>query len=581
MNKILLTAVNAKYIHSNLAVYNLKAYANEYKDNIEIAEFTINQYTEDILIKIYEKQPQIIAFSCYIWNIGIVKELITEINKIMPDTKIWTGGPEVSYIAKEFLEEYPQVTGVMVGEGEMIFANLAKYYVDDLPGINDLSQIKGIVYREADRILATRAEEILDLSTIPFIYDDLTVFENKIMYYESSRGCPFSCSYCLSSIDKKLRFKRLDIVQTELKYFLENKVSQVKFVDRTFNCNRSHALAIWKFIHENDNGITNFHFEISADLLREEELQLMKQMRPGLIQLEIGVQSTNLQTIKEIDRTMDLGKLSEVVHIVNQFGNIHQHLDLIAGLPYEDLKSFKQSFNDVYRMKPNQLQLGFLKILSGSKMYQNANEYRIVYKNIPPYEVLYTKWISYDDIILLKKIEEVVEIYYNSGQFRNTIKCLEREFSTPFEMYEQLSIHYSSYILNNEKHSRITRYEILLEFISKEVQDKYEIFKNLLVLDVYLRDNIKTRPAFARSLSPYSESIRQIYMIEEENRKLLPDYLEYNHKQLGKMTHIEVFSKDILAFINQGKLVDRDTYVLFDYKNRNPLNHEARTKVLV
>ena len=418
--KILLTAINAKYIHSNLAVYSLKKYAEDTGADIEIAEYTINQYVTDIVQSIYLKKPQVIAFSCYIWNRDHVGRVIEDIVRVLPDTEIWVGGPEGAYNAAAFMEEYPEITGIMIGEGENIFKNLVYYYTQEAPL---LSEIKGIIYRnrENGKVITNPTEPLLDMSSIPFPYDNLELFRNKIIYYESSRGCPFSCSYCLSSIDKKLRFRNTELVKRELKIFIDNNIPQVKFVDRTFNCKKSHAMEIWKFILEQDNGITNFHFEISADLLDEEALELLSRMRPGLVQFEIGVQSTNPMTIAEIDRTMNTERLKTVVGRINGFGNIHQHLDLIAGLPYEDFDSFKKSFNDVYAMKPEQLQLGFLKVLSGAEMELRAESYGLVYSSHPPYEVLYTKWLSYDEILKLKKIEQVVEIYYNSRQFTNTI----------------------------------------------------------------------------------------------------------------------------------------------------------------
>lgn len=294
-----MAAINAKYIHSNLAVYSLKAYAEKYQDRIGLAEYTINQNLDDILKGIYRDHPEVLCISCYIWNISYVKNLIREVHKVLPDTAIWLGGPEVSYDARKVLEEHPEVTGVMKGEGEVTFLELAGFYLE---GISELAKIDGITYRDGDQIQENPWRGITDLSTIPFVYKDLKKFENRIIYYESSRGCPFSCSYCLSSIDKKLRFRDLELVKEELQFFLDHNVPQVKFVDRTFNCKHDHAMAIWKYLIAHDNGITNFHFEVAADLLNEEEIALIRTMRPGMIQLEIGVQSTNPDTIREIHR---------------------------------------------------------------------------------------------------------------------------------------------------------------------------------------------------------------------------------------------------------------------------------------
>ena len=376
---IVLAAINAKYIHSNLAVYSLRAYAQQYKDEIQIAEYTINQQIDDILMDLYKKKPDILCFSCYIWNLSYVEELVRELGKIFPSVPIWVGGPEVSYDTKDVLERLPEVTGVIFGEGEKTFLEVVEYYHGkDM----QLSEIKGIAYRgEEGEFLQNSWREVMDLSEVPFVYHDMADFKNKIIYYESSRGCPFSCSYCLSSIDKCLRFRKLELVEKELQFFIDEEVPQVKFVDRTFNCNHKHAIAIWKYIKEHDKGITNFHFEVAADLLNEEELKLIESMRPGLIQLEIGVQSTNEQTIREIRRTMRFEEVARIVQRINQGENVHQHLDLIAGLPYEGMESFQKSFDDVYRLHPEQLQLGFLKVLKGSYMESQKERYGLVYKS--------------------------------------------------------------------------------------------------------------------------------------------------------------------------------------------------------
>lgn len=559
---ILLVAINAKYIHSNLAVYYLKKYAEEYDDHIDLAEYTINQYTDFIMQDIYKKRPKKLLFSCYIWNIEYVLEIIKNISKVMPYTDIWVGGPEVSYRAKELLQENKEIRGVMVGEGERIFKNLVSFWID---GKGNMEEIKGIVYRnvkEDDEIISNPNDCIMDLSDVPFPYDDLDKFKNKILYYESSRGCPYSCSYCLSSIDKKLRFRDINLVKKELKIFIDNKIPQVKFVDRTFNCKKSHAMEIWQFIYENDNGITNFHFEISADLIGEEELELFKKMRPGLIQLEIGVQTTNPVTIKEIDRSMNLEKLKNVVLKINEFKNIHQHLDLIAGLPYEDYNSFKKSFNEVYELKPEQLQLGFLKVLSGAKMEKNAKDYGLIFTDNPPYEVLSTSWISYENILELKNIENMVEIYYNSRQFTNTINYLENKFETYFSMYEAIGKFYELHKLHEVKHNRIQMYNILYEFIKENCED-IKIFTELLKLDVYLRENIKTRPEFAG----------------EEDKEFLRKYIS-RYRSVGKNVHIEKFNIDIFKWIKSGEIEEKEQIVLFDYRDKNPINLWCRLEEL-
>lgn len=545
--KILLAACNAKYIHSNLAVYNLKSCSGEYSSRVVVKEYTINQIRDDILKDIYLEQPDVICFSCYIWNISFVRELVPDLKKILPQVEFWAGGPEVSYDAVEFLKKNPAFFGVMVGEGEETFHELAGYYIERKP--ETLSEIRGVAFRDENKdrnIVHTGWRELMDLSKVPFAYSNLTEFKNRIIYYESSRGCPFSCSYCLSSIDKKLRFRDIELVKKELQFFIDNKVPQVKFVDRTFNCKHDHAMEIWRYITEHDNGITNFHFEISADLLRAEELALMKTMRPGLIQLEIGVQSTNPQTIKAIRRTMDFEKLKGIVEQIHSFGNIHQHLDLIAGLPYEGYDSFHKSFCDVYALHPEQFQLGFLKVLKGSHMMEMTGEYQILYKDREPYEVLSTAWLTYGEILRLKMVESMVEVYYNSGQFKNTLVFLEKYFDDPFRMYEALGRFYEKKGYSEISHSRMRRYEILMEFAGEQKEIPPEALSDVMLLDLYLRENLKSRPSFASDQKPYE---RQIW-----------DYRKA--KKIPKTAHIEVF--------RDGKRL------LFDYTDRDPLTNNAQ-----
>ena len=545
--KILLAACNAKYIHSNLAVYNLKSCSGEYSSRVVVKEYTINQIRDDILKDIYLEQPDVVCFSCYIWNISFVRELVPDLKKILPQVELWAGGPEVSYDAVEFLKKNPAFFGVMVGEGEETFHELAGYYIERKP--ETLSEIRGVAFRDENKgrdIVHTGWRELMDLSKVPFAYSNLTEFKNRIIYYESSRGCPFSCSYCLSSIDKKLRFRDIELVKKELQFFIDNKVPQVKFVDRTFNCKHDHAMEIWRYITEHDNGITNFHFEISADLLRAEELALMKTMRPGLIQLEIGVQSTNPQTIKAIRRTMDFEKLKGIVEQIHSFGNIHQHLDLIAGLPYEGYDSFHKSFCDVYALRPEQFQLGFLKVLKGSHMMEMTGEYQILYKDREPYEVLSTAWLTYGEILRLKMVESMVEVYYNSGQFKNTLVFLEKYFDDPFRMYEALGRFYEKKGYSEISHSRMRRYEILMEFAGEQKEIPSEALSDVMLLDLYLRENLKSRPSFASDQKPYE--------------RLIWDYRKA--KKIPKTAHIEVF--------RDGKKL------LFDYTDRDPLTNNAR-----
>ena len=498
--KVLLTAINAKYIHSNLAVYSLRAYAGKYAQQTEIAEYTINQTMDDILSDIYRKKPDILCLSCYLWNILYVEQLITEIHKVLPKMQIWLGGPEVSYKAVSVMEQYPQVTGVMCGEGEETFLELMEYWNQER---ESLDTIKGIVYRENGTCRQNPPRPVMDLSKVPFVYDHIEDFQNKIIYYESSRGCPFSCSYCLSSIDKCLRFRNLELVKKELQFFIDHEVPQVKFVDRTFNCKHSHSMAIWTYLKEHDRGKTNFHFEVAADLLNEEEMELIASMRPGLIQLEIGIQSTNPETITEIRRKMNFEEVKRIVKRVQEKGNVHQHLDLIAGLPYEDYERFAQSFRDVYALHPEQLQLGFLKVLKGSYMHEKTEDYQLLYQDRPPFEVLSTKWLSYDDVIRLKGVEEMVEVYENSGQFTVTMKEMVKEFNTPFDLFSDLAEYYETHTLTGASHSRMARYEILDGFVAEHIPGKAAVYRRLMVYDLYLRENLKSRPDFAEDQTPF------------------------------------------------------------------------------
>lgn len=595
--KILLTAVNAKYIHSNLAVYSLRAFAlanlPDGAADISIAEYTINHRVDDILEGIYKAEPDVLCFSCYIWNIGYVEELVREYHKLCPKVPIWLGGPEVSYDAGVFLKEHKEVTGVMIGEGEKTFLELCAYYADMaarmLPdGLSagwkadrrkQPSGIHGIAYRqffsepggmgdagmerEDGAVIFTEPRAPLDMSAIPFCYKDAGDFKNRIIYYESSRGCPFHCSYCLSSIERTLRFRSPALVKEELAFFLKHGVPQVKFVDRTFNCRHDHAMEIWRFIRDHDNGITNFHFEISADLLTEPEIKLLGEMRPGLVQLEIGVQSTNSETITEIHRTMDLSRLKTVVKAIQAGRNIHQHLDLIAGLPYEDYHTFAKSFDEIYALRPDQLQLGFLKVLKGSYMHLHARDYGIVYHSRPPYEVLRTDWLDFSKILRIRQAEEMLEVYYNSGQFTKSIEILETQFDSPFFMYRRMGRFYEEKGYFGMSHARVRRSEILLEFAGQEAAECVPVLKESLIFDLYYREHMKSRPAWADDPREWKE-------------------LERQYCRKGKQSHLERFSYDFLAIGNGGTGQDglpvkqqNAQFVLFDYTKRDPFHHQA------
>ena len=650
--RFLLCGINAKYIHSNLAIFSLKAYADRKKipgAEIILKEYTINNYVEDILQDLYEEKADVVIFSCYIWNISFVRELAAELKKVSPDVKIWAGCPEVSYAANKFLMENPAFDLIMQGEGEEVFSELIRLTVEEKCRIKDvykqseskkvlsgivekrysierkqavkeekdiedkhfagednvyptnyidmskLQKLQGIAVRDFSgeaalgnaesnignktKIINTGFATLMDMDTIPFVYEDFHLFEHKILYYETSRGCPFCCSYCLSSVDKTVRFRSLPIVKKELDAFLEAKVPQVKFVDRTFNCNRQRAIDIWSYLVEHDNGITNFHFEISSDLLGEEELELFAKMRPGLIQLEIGVQSTNGETVDAIHRHMDLDKLFHYVDRVHELGNIHQHLDLIAGLPYENYERFGCSFDDLYAHEPDQLQLGFLKVLKGTMMEEEVKKYSILYRNQPPYEVLGTKWLSYDEIILLKGVEELVELYYNSGQYTLTLKYAVPFFESPFRFYEMFSAWYRGKGYHKLNHNRLEKYNILREFLREHIdENEWDTLDEIMLYDMYLRENVKGRPAWAKDTAQYKKEWKALY--REQGEKLFPEDVQagiYDSKRAANQSHIEVFEINIKKFEQSGQVEKKQVFCLFDYSRRNPLNRAART----
>ena len=569
--KVLLVAINAKYIHSNLAVYSLMSYANQYKDQISIKELTINHTQEDILKEIYKEKADIVAFSCYIWNISIVRSVSSELKKVQPGVKIWFGGPEVSYDARACLAKNEQLEGIMIGEGEETFLELIKYYLERQMMLSD---IDGIAYREESRVIITKDRKPIRLDCVPFPYEEMECFRNRIIYYESSRGCPYSCSYCLSSNERRVRFRSLELVKRELQYFLDYQIPQVKFIDRTFNCNKEHAMAIWKYLKEHDNQITNFHFEISADILDDEEIDFLATLRPGQVQFEIGVQTTNPQTVQAIRRKTEFDKLAHNVTRINEAGNIHQHLDLIAGLPLEDYHSFEKSFQDVYRLRPDQLQLGFLKVLKGSPMELDCKEHGICYRSTPPYEVLYTGRLPYEDLLRIKGVCSMIEVYYNSGQFTYAIRFLEQYYTTsPMQLYQAISDYYENTGNSMLSHNRMRRYELLLEFFCtvvvkdlecEEKQELVSVFEEILVLDLFLRENIKSRPAFSPA-----------YHNRTDLREL---YNKYGAK--NRMIHIETFRYDVINTALTGKRVEKETTILFDYGSRDPLSKAAGIMIL-
>lgn len=597
--KVLLVSVDSKYIHLNLAVHSLKAYAEssmrlaaeedsseadcgEGDIRIETAEYTINQPVRKVLADIYRQDAEIIMFSCYIWNISFVESLLRNLAVIMPAAEIWLGGPEVSFDGERLMSEHGNLRGIMVGEGEATFAQLLEVYAAALErpseGGKDLDAggfeaVAGIIFRdERGNMRTTALREPLDMDGLPFPYEDMDRLTGKVMYYETSRGCPFRCSYCLSSVDRKLRFRSMDLVKRDFMRFLDNKVPQVKLVDRTFNCDHGRAAEIWRFLRDNDNGVTNFHFELAADILNQEEMEILNSLRPGQVQLEIGVQTANERTLAAISRKTDLERLCRNTQAIKASNNVHAHLDLIAGLPYEDLESFRNSFNRVFAMRPQQLQLGFLKVLKGSPMAGSCGEYGIRYTAEPPYEVMETRWLSYDDILALKDVEEMVEVYYNTGQFTRSLELLLKMHDSAYDMFAALGRWHAARGLDMVNLSRNSRFESMMSIISERAElmmekgaaaaGKGEI-SEAVVLDYYSRDNVKSRPLFLGGETADKAFAKEFYSSEARYHKYLTGEALRNvddPRILRKHTHLEKTSSG---------------YLLMDYTRRDPLTNNA------
>lgn len=567
MKKVILAALNAKYIHSNLALRYLSRFQNNnQKHHVETMEFTINQRLDFIAEELFRKQPDVVLFSCYIWNVEMLRQLCPILKKIMPDCVIGFGGPEVSYESETFLRENPAVDFVMRGEGELVFTK----YLEHLDAGNPatLGEIESLTYRQGEEIFSTPQMHPMDLALLPFPYeDDFSDVQNQIIYYESSRGCPYHCGYCLSSVENGVRFVPLDKVLPDLQKFLDKNVPQVKFIDRTFNCKKSHAMAIWKYLHEHDNGVTNFHFEITADLIDQETIDFLKTVRKGLFQFEIGVQSTNPQTIRAINRNVDFAALSEIVQQIKDGGNIHQHLDLIAGLPYEDYDSFGCSFNDVYALHPEQLQLGFLKVLKGSMLHQKQKEFEIVYHDTAPYEVLTTHELPYADTLRLKYVEEMVETYYNSGRFLNTLAYLVPLYESPFAFFEALSQFWVGENYHYLGLSKMGLFDVLWRFVEQNPKVDKRKLQWEMKFDIALHEKPKKLPAWltVTNEEQWHDKVFAFYGNPALWQKCLPHYK--SNKEAIRQTHLEVFGDE------------KQKAVLFDYGKRDLLGN-AEYKIM-
>ncbi len=580
--KLLLTAINAKYIHSSLAIRSLKQYAACYGEQIAIQEFTINQNPDYILEQLYRQKADVIGFSCYIWNREMILQLAENLKKVSPRTVIFLGGPEVSYDAAEMLSRYPYLDLIVRGEGEATFLDLARHWIDGAPALAD---IPGITWRApGPSIVENAARPPLNLQDIPFVYDDLSSFVYRIIYYETQRGCPYQCQYCLSSVENGVRFLPEERVKKDLDFFLSKKVMQVKFVDRTFNCNRRHARMIWQYLIEHDNRVTNFHMEITADLMDDDTIDLLKKARKGLFQFEIGVQTTNPQTMKAIRRTVSFEKLSQVVRKLKALGNIHLHLDLIAGLPLEDYDSFGRSFDDVYRLEPDQLQLGFLKLLKGSGLRRDAEQYGICYRSQPPYEVLSTACLSFDDLCRLKLLEEMVETFYNSPKALRAIRFITTVLPSPFAFFQQLGLFWEEKGYRAVNHNRAEYSRLFYEFCTTQqsLTPFLDIIADLLRFDLCLGDNAKRLPQSLQWDTPdIREARSRFYHDRKQIESLLPYLAGYTPAQLARMCPIELFRYDVSSLRpGQHRPAPGLTAVLFDYTWRDPMTNEASWQVI-
>ena len=566
--KILLAAINAKYIHTNPAVRCLKAYAEKQTGIfVDFSEYTINQRTDCILSDIYRKKPDVLGFSCYIWNMEMVEKLVGSLRLLLPDTLIFLGGPEVSFDADQLLRKLPAADCILCGEGERPFVQLLRQLSAEMP---DLSQVEGLCWRAGREIRQNPPGRPVPLEEIPFYYTDLEHLSGRILYYESSRGCPFHCAYCLSSA-QRVRMMPLARVYADLQIFLDHRVRQVKFVDRTFNCDRRHAAAVLQYIMEHDNGITNFHCEIEASILQDELIGMVQSARPGLFQFEIGVQTTNPQTLRAVHREENFQKLRCTVQKLQASRGLHLHLDLIAGLPLEDYQSFARSFNDVYGLHPHQLQLGFLKLLKGSVLREQAVQYGIVYRPEPPYEVLFTDALSYDELLRLKGIEEMLEIYHNTGRYSRTDAYLCHAFPTPFSYYEALADFYRASGADQSAMSKEQTYTLLYAFAHEQGLDTETFFADIRY-DMMAHEKIRSFPAWMPDDKNAAAVKSVLYRCLEDRvfrSAYLPEYAELDTKQLYRAVQAAVFPFDPVTGHPE------ETALLFHYRRRDIQGHAA------
>lgn len=568
--RVLLSTLNSKYIHTALSLRYLKAYAEGKlaESELSIREFTINQSINHILGEIYRERPDVLAMSVYIWNINETLDIVKSLKKVAPEVKVILGGPEVSFEIEKLLEETPEIDYVIYGEGEASFLDLIR----TLHSGGEIEKVDGVAFRKDGKAVVNKPRKLLEtLDEIPPVYgDDLSEYRDKIIYYESSRGCPFNCKFCLSSTIDGLRFAGLERVKRDMKIFLDANVKQVKFIDRTFNARKDYSREIMEYLYSNDNGTTNFHFEVTAHLIDEDTLQFLSNMPEGLFQFEIGVQSTNEKTIEDVTRTTDFEKLSQAVKRLKALGNIHLHLDLIAGLPYEGYESFRKSFNDVYSLDPDKLQLGFLKLLKGSAMRAEADKHEFKFMDKAPYEVLETKYLSYGDMLRLKDIEEVVEIYGNESDFEKTVKYLIGKYDTPFDFYEDFSDYCRRSGFYDSPKSKLNQYKKLVDFYNYKGLGMADLFRDLLKFDFIRNTKSPNVPDFIKAKSlDYLKDAKMKFIRDEANReKYFSNIPEQDKNKIVRLVHFEEFEYNVLDAAGDYQRENKVIMFIYDKSER-------------
>ncbi|AVD36020.1 B12-binding domain-containing radical SAM protein [Clostridioides difficile] len=581
--KILLTTLNSKFIHTNLAIRYLKEFVRDLIE-VDMKEYTINNDLDYILKDIYKNEYDIILFSTYIWNVGDIVKLCDNLKKIRPNTKIALGGPEVSYDSYDAMKKYDFVDYILYGEGELIFRDLVLH----LQGKMEINDVNGLVYRQGNEIIVNKPMELLqNLDEIPSPYENLNPreYENRIVYYESSRGCPFNCQYCLSSTIPGLRYFSLERIKRDLKALIDARVSQIKFIDRTFNANRKVAMEIMDFLMKNDNGYTTYHFEVTAYLIDDKMLEFLADCKEGLFQFEIGVQSTNEKTLDAVGRRDDFKKLSHVVQTVASYRNIHQHLDLIAGLPYEDYKSFENSFNDVFNLGIEHLQLGFLKMIKGTGMRKVADEHGFKYKDYAPYEFLYNNYISYEETLKLKDIEDILERYYNSKNFVLSMRYIIGRFykQSPFKFFEVFAKYFDENGYFDLAQGKNQLYKILMDFYNEKINIDNDVFNDILKYDYISLGKTSNIPQFFNKLDVDDFKNRcHVFLQDNDNLSTyLPSFVDKPAKHIIKYVHFEPFRFNVVDLKNDinTEIREAENVVLFEYDDKKIFEKSKTHKV--